>query len=110
MNRTRTACLAIFLGVATVAGVTGCAGDRTHKSFGQVIDDATLTARVKTAFAKDDEIQALRINIETYRGVVQLSGFVDSQEVARHAAEVAKDVPGVVSVKNDLQVKPAAPA
>jgi osmotically-inducible protein OsmY len=91
----------------------GCAskdrGDDQSRSAGTVIDDSALTARVKTAIATDIGAgTAANVNVTTYRGQVQLSGFVDSQEKAEQAAGTARNVPGVQSVKNDLQVKSAA--
>lgn len=80
----------------------GCASDGTQSSLGETIDDTVITARVKTALVADDDLSASEINVETFRGEVQLSGFVsESSDIAR-ATEVASDVPGVVSVRNDL--------
>jgi hyperosmotically inducible protein len=72
-----------------------------------VIDDSALTARVKTAIARDASLGAAKdINVNTYRGVVQLSGFVESEDVARRAVAIAKEVEAVRSVENALRVKP----
>ena len=99
--------------LALVAG--GCAhrnarsGDTQSRSAGTVVDDAGLTARVKTAIATDIGAgTAANVNVTTYKGEVQLSGFVDSQDRAQQAENTARGVPGVQSVKNDLQVKSAA--
>jgi osmotically-inducible protein OsmY len=98
------AALALFAG--------GCAhdrGDNTSRSAGTVVDDAGLTARVKTAIATDVGAgTAANVNVTTYRGEVQLSGFVDSQEKKEQAETAAQRVSGVQTVKNDLQVKSAA--
>jgi hyperosmotically inducible protein len=73
---------------------------------GQYIDDATVTAKVKTAIANDVGVKAAsNVNVETYRGVVQLSGFADSDAQASKAVAAAKKVNGVRSVKNDMRVK-----
>src|SRR5437773_640403 len=73
---------------------------------GQYIDDATVTAKVKTAIASDVGVKAAaNVNVETYRGVVQLSGFADSDAQASRAAAAAKKVNGVRSVKNDIRIK-----
>jgi hyperosmotically inducible protein len=73
---------------------------------GQYIDDATVTAKVKTAIANDVGVKAAsNVNVETYRGVVQLSGFADSDAQASQAVAAAKKVNGVRSVKNDMRVK-----
>ena len=91
----------------------GCAhrdsGQSTDRSAGTVIDDSGLTARVKTAIAKDVGTgTAANVNVTTFRGTVQLSGFVDSQDKVDQAARAARGVSGVQTVKNDIQVKSAA--
>src|SRR5258706_14443308 len=93
---------------ALIAG--GCAHrDSSARSAGAVVDDAGLTARVKTAIATDVGAgTAANVNVTTYRGQVQLSGFVDTQEKADKAASTARGVPGVESVLNNVQVKSAA--
>ncbi len=78
------------------------------RTAGRVVDDATLTARVKAALTDNPQTAARRINVTTYGGVVQLSGFVNSDEEKRKAGDVAGGVSGVQKVRNDLQVKPAA--
>jgi hyperosmotically inducible periplasmic protein len=84
-------------------------GQSTTRSAGAVVDDAGLTARVKTAIATDIGAgTAANVNVTTYRGEVQLSGFVDSAERASQAESTARNVPGVQNVKNDLQVKSSA--
>jgi osmotically-inducible protein OsmY len=81
------------------------AGDK-KESAGQYVDDATVTAKVKTAIASDVGVKAAsNVNVETYRGVVQLSGFADSEDQASKAVTAAKKVTGVRSVKNDIRVK-----
>lgn len=89
-----------------VAAVSGCAATETRRSAGETVDDATLTSKVKTGLIQDQSLKAFDIDVDTYRGVVQLNGFVDSEESARRAVDLADDVSGVVSVKNNLQVKP----
>jgi len=85
--------------------LAGCASSPGQRATGQVIDDGSITARVKTAIAKDASIgTAMNVNVTTYRGVVQLSGFVDSEENRRRAGEIAQGVDGVRSVKNDLKL------
>jgi osmotically-inducible protein OsmY len=78
----------------------------TPRSAGETIDDATVTARVKTALIADPTTKAYQINVDTYRQTVKLSGFVDSAEAKARAAEVARGTDGVRSVDNDLTVKP----
>ena len=108
MNLTKRNILAaLALGLAAALG--GCAttqeGDK-KETVGQSIDDATVTAKVKTAIATDVGIKAAsNVNVETYRGVVQLSGFADSEEQASKAVTAAKKTSGVKSVRNDIRVK-----
>ncbi|MES2354786.1 MAG: BON domain-containing protein [Pseudomonadota bacterium] len=95
----------IFVSTFFVLATVGCAGSPTHESTGQYVDDATLTGKVKTALIKDDAVKARDINVETFKGVVQLSGFADSQAEINKAVEDARNVEGVQSVKNDLHLK-----
>ena len=92
----------------------GCATqsqNENRRTVGTVMDDATLTAKVKTALARDSEVPAHNVNVTTYRGMVQLSGFVASEDVARKAAELARNVDGVQNVYNDVRViSPASSA
>jgi len=83
----------------------GCASTSTRESTGQYVDDSTITAKVKTAFVEDSSLKSLQISVKTYKGVVQLSGFVDNRHMVARAGEVASQVPGVKDVKNDLAVK-----
>lgn len=84
----------------------GCAATRTHESTGEYVDDSAITLKVKTAILGDDALKSSEINVETFKGVVQLSGFVNSQSDINHAVVVAENVKGVTSVKNDMQLKP----
>jgi osmotically-inducible protein OsmY len=94
--------LVVFLGVAAA-----CAPTPERRAAGEFVDDATLTARVKTALAKEEGIKgAAEINVDTYRGVVSLSGFVDNQAMINGAAAAARRVEGVKNVVNNLRVKP----
>lgn len=88
-----------------VTSFMGCASTRTHESTGQYVDDTTITTKVKAAIFDDPSLKTLQINVKTYKGEVQLSGFVDSGHSVTKAGEVARSVNGVVSVKNDLIVK-----
>ena len=83
----------------------GCAATPKRESTGQYIDDSAITTKVKTAIFDETTLKTLQINVKTYKGVVQLSGFVDSAHSIRKAGEVAGSVNGVVSVENDLVVK-----
>ena len=107
MNTKRSVTLAV-LAAALLAGGVACAPTSTRQGAGEYVDDAAVTARVKTALIQEPGVSANAINVETYRGVVSLSGFVDSEEVARKAVSAAQKAGGVRSVKNDMRVKPAS--
>lgn len=93
------------MALALVLGA--CAPTQTQRSTGQVVDDATLTAKVKTELAQTQGLgEALAINVDTYRGVVSLAGFVDNAQQVQAATNAARKVEGVREVKNSLQVKP----
>ena len=93
------------VGLVIVALALGaCSATRTQESAGEVVDDSVLTAKVKTALIEDPVTKAGQIDVETYRGVVQLAGVVDSQEAKARAVELARAVAGVQEVRNDLRV------
>lgn len=75
------------------------------ESAGEYIDDTAITAKVKAAFLKDKEVKATEIKVETFKGTVQLSGFASSSTAIERAAQLAGDVPGVKSVRNDIRLK-----
>src|ERR1044071_6579778 len=82
----------------------GCASTRTQEGTGQYIDDAAITTKVKTAILGEPGLKVAEINVETFKGVVQLSGFVSSREDINKAMRVARNIDGVTSVKNGMQV------
>ena len=88
-----------------VAAFTGCASTSKKESTGQYIDNSVITSKVKTAIFNEPTLKSLQINVDSFKGEVQLSGFVDSAANAKKAGEVARSVEGVVSLKNDLVVK-----
>ena len=94
-----------FLIIMLFAVFAACASTRTQESAGEYVDDSVITTKVKSLLAGDDFLKSFQIGVETYKGVVQLSGFVNSQAAADKAVEIAKSVQGVKSVKNDLIVK-----
>jgi osmotically-inducible protein OsmY len=97
---------ALALAAATALGAAGCASPDRQSQRAEVSDDAALSAKVKSAIATDVGARAASsINVETYRGVVELSGFVDNPEMANRAMSAAKKVSGVKTLKNDLRVK-----
>jgi hyperosmotically inducible protein len=85
--------------------VSACTPTRTTKSAGEQIDDSAVTAKVKTALARDPSTSAYKIDVETFRGDVQLNGFVESADMKSSATRVAKSVEGVKNVSNNLQVQ-----
>jgi osmotically-inducible protein OsmY len=99
--KTFTAFTASLLLMATL----GCAATRTSEGTGQYVDDSVITTKVKTAVLREPGLKSSEINVETFKGVVQLSGFVSSRAEAKSALRVASAVDGVKSVKDDMQVK-----
>ena len=98
---------AIMLGTLLAPGA-GCAATADRQSVGEYADDSVVTAKVKTALAGEDVASLLGVEVETYRGVVQLSGFVDDETQRLRAGEIAGEVEGVRRVENSLIVKPAS--
>ena len=96
---------ASLLSILAVAGLMGCASTAKHESTGQYVDDTAITAKVKTAIFEQPTLKSAEINVETFKGVVQLSGFVSSQANVDTAVYTARHVAGVQSVKNDMRVK-----
>ena len=94
-----------FIGLVLVTFIAGCAATQHRESTGEYVDDSVLTSKVKAEIYNDPMLKVLQINVESFKGVVQLSGFVDSSQAATRAVEVAKSVKGVQSVKNSLVVK-----
>lgn len=85
--------------------LAGCAGGKTHESTGEYLDDSILTTKVKTSILGDSTLKSLQINVVTFKGVVQLSGFVDRESAANRAVQLARTVSGVKSVNNSLIIK-----
>ena len=95
---------AVFLAV-TLASAVGCSSTQQREGTGQYIDDSVITGKVKAALIEDTLTKATEINVETFKGVVQLSGFVSSQESANRAVELSTGISGVKSVRNDMRIK-----
>lgn len=85
--------------------LTGCAATSTQESTGQYLDDTAITTKVKTALLSDPEVGVLGINVETFKGTVQLSGFANSARERQRAVELTSSVEGVQSVQNDIRLK-----
>lgn len=90
---------------ASMLFAAGCASTSRQESTGEYIDDTAITTKVKTAIFNEPSLKVAQINVETYKAVVQLSGFVNSSADMNKAGSVARSVSGVVSVKNDIRLK-----
>jgi len=97
--------LKLMVCFALITAFMGCAATQKRESTGQYVDDSVITTKVKAAIFNESTLKTLQINVKTYQGVVQLSGFVDSAQSVRKAGEVARQVENVKSVQNDLIVK-----
>ena len=97
--------LTCFVLITSFMGSAGYAATQKQESTGQYVDDSVITTKVKAAIFNESTLKALQINVKTYKGVVQLSGFVDTAKSVTKAGEIAERVKGVKEVKNDLVVK-----
>jgi osmotically-inducible protein OsmY len=97
--------LATLAGVLLMATALGCASTPKQEGTGEYVDDTVITSKVKAAIFNEPTLKSAEINVETFKGVVQLSGFVSSQAAENRAVEVARTVAGVKSVKNDMRLK-----
>ena len=95
---------AFFLAIALVS-VVGCASTSKQEGTGEYIDDSVITTKVKAAIFNEPTLKSAEINVETFKGVVQLSGFVNSQADINKATEIARGIKGVTSVKNAMRLK-----
>jgi len=96
---------ATFFFVILLASLLGCASTANQEGTGEYLDDSVVTAKVKAEIFRDPSLKSAEINVETFKGVVQLSGFVNSQEDINRVVGVARAVEGVVSVENDMRLK-----
>jgi len=94
----------IFL-AALMLAVTGCAATATHESTGEYVTDSWITTKVKAALVDDPSVKATEVNVETFKGRVQLSGFVSSQTAMNEAVRITRGIKCVTEVKNDMRVK-----
>jgi osmotically-inducible protein OsmY len=92
-------------GILFMALALGCASTAKQEGTGEYVDDTVITTKVKAAILNEPTLKSAEINVETFKGVVQLSGFVSSQAAENKAVDVARTVPGVKSVKNDMRLK-----
>lgn len=96
---------ALALAATTLTGLAGCQSTPTRESTGQYMDDTAITAKVKAAIFNEPSLKSSEINVETFKGRVQLSGFVSSHADIAKATSLAQAVMGVTSVRNDMRLK-----
>jgi osmotically-inducible protein OsmY len=97
--------IATFASILLMATALGCASTAKTEGTGEYVDDTVITTKVKTAIFNEPTLKSAEINVETFKGVVQLSGFVSSRDAEAKAVAAAKNVGGVKSVKNDMRLK-----
>jgi hyperosmotically inducible protein len=101
----RNMLIGCFVLLMMIAALVACASTSKQEGAGEYVDDSVITTKVKSLLGADDFLKSFEISVETYKGIVQLSGFVDSQKAIDKAGEIARSVKGVKSVKNNLNVK-----
>ena len=94
-----------FIFAAIFVIMLGCASTAKHEGTGEYIDDSVITTKVKAAVLNEPTLKSSEINVETYKGVVQLSGFVSTQGDINKAVSLTRGIKGVTSVKNDMRLK-----
>lgn len=104
-SRSAALLIAALLGTTVIAG---CSSTPTQQSTGEAIDDGVITARVKAKLIEDPVTKAHQINVDTFKGTVQLSGFVEDDDARSRALQLARDVDGVKQVKDAMQVRKAS--
>jgi len=97
--------ITVLLISGVLISLTACAASDTKESTGQYVDNSVLTAKVNTAIFNEPTLKSSEITVQSFKGEVQLSGFVSSIEQTNKAVDIAKTIPGVTSVKNDMRVK-----
>jgi osmotically-inducible protein OsmY len=105
MNKILSRRLAMFAAAVAVTTLAACASTRTSEGTGEYVDDTVITAKVKALVLNEPSLKSAEINVETFKGRVQLSGFVSSRAEMEKAESVARGVKGVSSVANDMRVK-----
>ena len=97
--------ISLLVVIMMIAAFVACASTPQQSSTGEVVDDSVITTKIKTQLAADEFLKSFQISVETRKGIVELSGFVDSQKAKDRASQIARGVDGVKSVKNALIVK-----
>lgn len=105
LTRFQSAIAQSIFATSLLVSLAACAPTPTREGTGEYLDDSMITSKVKAAFAADPTVKATQVNVETFKGTVQLSGFVDSRESADKAVAIARGVKGVKSVKNDTVIR-----
>ena len=103
MQRVKT--LTTLFSALVLMATLGCASTRTHEGTGEYVDDSVITTKVKAAIFNEPGLKVSEVQVETFKGIVQLSGFVSSRADIKDAVRVASAVNGVKSVTNDMQLK-----
>ena len=101
----RNMLIGCFMVLMLITTLVGCASTSKQEGAGEYVDDSVITTKIKSLLGADDFLKSFEITVETYKGIVQLSGFVDSQKAIDKAGEIVSGVKGVKSVKNNLNVK-----
>jgi osmotically-inducible protein OsmY len=101
----RNIVIQFFLLLMVIAVIAAWTSIRTHESAGEYVDDSVITTKIKSMLAEDDFLKSFEISVESFKGTVQLSGFVNSQKAIDKADEIVKSVKGVTGIKNNLIVK-----
>ena len=96
---------ATFIVTLMLTSLLGCAGTSTKEGTGEYVDDSVITTKVKAAIFEEPSLKSAEINVETFKGTVQLTGFVSSRAAIDRAVEVTRGVKGVASVRNDMRLK-----
>ena len=104
-NKTLTRRLALLSAAVALSALGACASTRTSEGTGEYVDDTVITAKVKAMILNEPTLKSAEINVETFKGRVQLSGFVSSRADMEKATMVAREVKGVTSVANDMRMK-----
>jgi osmotically-inducible protein OsmY len=97
--------LSALIAAITFMSALGCAGTATKESSGEYVTDSWITTKVKAALVEDSQVKATEVNVETFKGTVQLSGFVSSEAAITQAIMVTRGIKGVTGVRNDMHVK-----
>ena len=97
--------LSVLLLALTCVSVIGCAGSPTQESTGEYVSDSWITTKVKAALVDDPQVKATEVNVETFKGTVQLSGFVSSTAAMNQAVYLTRNIKGVTSVSNQMRIK-----